>query len=66
MNFISMFGNSNLGFHGINLITEVGSNLAGVHVRASLLKMAHRGNELRKAQLLQSPPLSRVSRSASD
>jgi len=37
-----------------------GSSLPGGHIKASLLKVAHRGNTLRKSQSLQPPPSGQV------
>jgi RHS repeat-associated protein len=38
----------------------LGSSLKGVHVKASLVKVAHKGNAYRKAQALQAPPSGQV------
>jgi len=43
--------------------TMPSGSLMGVHVKASLVKVAHRNQELRKAQLLQTPPSGQVWRS---
>jgi RHS repeat-associated protein len=43
--------------------TMPGSSLVGVHVKASLVKMAHKGNAYRKALTLQAPPAGQVWRS---
>ena len=43
------------------LVQNLGQGyLPGGHVRASLEKVFHRGNELRKAQALQAPPAGQV------